>query len=412
MEWSLQQKKALDLVNDWKASLSGDGKPYFVLGGYAGTGKTTLARYLARGMAGQVFFVSYTGKAAHVLRRNGVPQATTIHQLIYQPLDKCRAHLGQLKARLTKLLKTESPSEDEVKHLEKEIREEEKNLRRPEFTLKLDSDLANGALLVIDEYSMVSEDIGEDLLSFGCPILALGDPGQLPPINRYPFFKGKPDYMLTEIHRQAAGNPIIAMSAAVREGRNPAPGDYGECQVLLKSQISHADFCKMALDADQVLIGYHRTRHLVNAEMRKMLGFRGIYPVAGDKLVSMRSNHREAILNGQTWMVLEVLRSDRKAHLKLKLQGEEGEVITASVHRRCFEGERGQRELDAMANVIRFEANEFDFGYALTVHKSQGSQWDNVLLIDEWHKEDRPRWLYTGITRAAKRITIIQGGMP
>lgn len=409
VEWSPQQKAALLLVNKWKTS--GD-KPYFMLSGYAGTGKSTLAQHLAQGTGGLVFFVAYTGKAAHVLRKNGIPQATTIHQLIYQPVDKCRAHLAKLKRDLTRLQKSHSQSDQVVVEAEQALRKEEQNLRRPEFTLKLDSDLIHGSLLVIDEYSMVSQEIGQDLLAFGCPILALGDPGQLPPIRGAGFFSRKPDYMLTEIHRQAAGNAIIAMSAAVREGRNPAPGNYGDCQVHLRSEISRDVFYEKALAADQVLVGYHRTRRLINAAIRTLLGYRGIYPVAGDKLVCLRNNHREGILNGQTWFVEDVLMSDRKRFLKLTLRGEEGEIVTTLVHRRCFEGESGERELDGLADILRREANEFDFGYAITVHKAQGSQWDNILLVDEWHKEERPRWLYTGVTRAAKRLTIVQGGVP
>jgi exodeoxyribonuclease-5 len=54
---------------------------------------------------------------------------------------------------------------------------------------------------------------------------------------------------------------------------------------------------------------------------------------------------------------------------------------------------------------------EFDYAYALTVHKAQGSQWDDVLLFDQSHvfRKNRYRWFYTAITRAAKTITIVRG---
>ena len=53
--------------------------------------------------------------------------------------------------------------------------------------------------------------------------------------------------------------------------------------------------------------------------------------------------------------------------------------------------------------------DEFDYGYVLTVHKSQGSQWDDVVLFDESFafQDSRARWLYTGITRAAKRLSVV-----
>ena len=57
---------------------------------------------------------------------------------------------------------------------------------------------------------MVDEDLGRDLLSFGKPVLVLGDPAQLPPVKGGGFFtEAEPDVMLTEVHRQAADNPII-----------------------------------------------------------------------------------------------------------------------------------------------------------------------------------------------------------
>ena len=79
--------------------------------------------------------------------------------------------------------------------------------------------------------------------------------------------------------------------------------------------------------------------------------------------------------------------------------------VKVAVLKAFFEGTEGE-----LAYPIRRESDEFDYGYALTVHKAQGSQWDDVLLFDESYafREHRARWLYTGLTRAAKRLTIVR----
>jgi exodeoxyribonuclease-5 len=396
MDWSPQQEEALRKAKRWRKSGK---KPYFTLAGYAGTGKTTLARELSKDAGGPVFYAAYTGKAAHVLRKTGLEEASTIHKLIYLPRNKCDERLGELEARLGRLLRAVSPNTEKIAKVRGEIILEQENLRRPDFTLNIDSPLGEAKLLVIDEYSMVDQRAGVDLLSFGCPILALGDPGQLPPVKGTQYFTGEPDVVLTEIHRQAEGSPIIRMSKYVREGRELGVGRYDTSRVLHGGDVTPAQLGEMMLGADQVLVGTNLTRRRLNQEIRTLLGREGVLPVAGDKLVCLRNNHKEGLLNGQTWTVERVR---GKKHLELGLCNEDGERLTCLAHRDHFEGDGA-----AIDPRARRDANEFDFGYALTVHKSQGSQWDNVLLFDEWHGANRRQWLYTAITRAAERITIV-----
>ena len=180
MEWTAQQEAALDKVGRWRKSFN---KPFFMLAGYAGTGKTTLARRLAEDEDGIVLFAAYTGKAAHVLRKTGLKNVSTIHQMIYSPRTKCDLRYRQLKSQHAQLLKEDPVRKAELAKLEKELKAEKANLDRPDFTLKTDSLLSEAKLLVIDEYSMIDRVMGEDLLYFGCSILALGDPGQLPPVR-------------------------------------------------------------------------------------------------------------------------------------------------------------------------------------------------------------------------------------
>jgi exodeoxyribonuclease-5 len=134
---------------------------------------------------------------------------------------------------------------------------------------------------------MVDEALGRDLMSFGTPILVLGDPGQLPPISGGGFFtEHEPDILLTEIHRQARDNPIIDLAMQVREGREIMHGDYGTAQVIGKNDVDR----DMVLEADQVLVGINRTRRRYNQRLRELKGFDQTYPQAGDKLVCLRND--------------------------------------------------------------------------------------------------------------------------
>jgi len=395
VEWSPQQREALRLVGGWR---SAGRNQCFVLGGYAGTGKTTLARHLAGEAGGRTYFASFTGKAAHVMRKTGV-EASTIHKLIYLPREKCDLRLRQLENELGKLRRSkEEPDAKKARELEEAVRAERENLSRPDFLLNHDSPLCGARLVVVDEYSMVDQRIGADLMSFGCPVLALGDPGQLPPVRGSCYFD-EPDYVLTEVHRQAAGNPVVGLATEVREGRLLRPGKYGSSSVLRRSELSGGDLDDMMLAVDQVLVGTNRTRRTVNQMVRKMLGKKGPLPEVGDKLICLRNDHEVGLLNGQTWVVEKVAAG---RFLRLTLRGEDDEVLHCLAHRDHFES-----ETVSLSPRTRKLAQELDYGYAVTVHKAQGSQWESVLLFDEWCWDGRTQWLYTGITRASEDVTVI-----
>jgi exodeoxyribonuclease-5 len=361
--WSTEQAAALDAVGRW---LKKGDAPVFRLFGYAGVGKTTLARHVAEHAPAKAAFAAFTGKAALVLRSKGCAGASTIHSLIY------------------------NASED--------------NNGRPSFTLNKDGPASRAGLIVIDECSMVDEELGRDLLSFGKPILVLGDPAQLPPVKGAGFFtEGAPDVMLTEIHRQAADNPIIRLSQAVREGGEVGYGAYGDSRVLRREEID----AETVMAADQVLVGLNKTRRAYNGRIRQLTGRSGLTPETEDKLVCLRNDRAKGLLNGGLWRVAEAL-GLANDFVRLALRPEEEaarDPLRVAVHRAFFEG----READ-LPFPVRRESDEFDFGYALTVHKSQGSQWDEVVLFDESRafREHRARWLYTGVTRAAKRLTLVR----
>lgn len=362
MKWSPQQEAALDAVGRW---LRRGDQQIFRLFGYAGTGKTTLAKHVAEEADGEVAFGAYTGKAALVLRSKGCRNAATIHSMIYRP--------------------DETESEE------------------PTFTLNRDSAASKADLIVIDECSMVDEELGRDLLSFGKPVLVLGDPGQLPPVKGGGFFtEHEPDMMLSEVHRQAADNPIIRMSMRVREGERLQRGLYGASSVIGRDEIDAA----RVLEADQVLVGLNKTRRNYNLRIRSLRGFTDAYPVVGDRLVCLRNDRQKGLLNGGLWRV-ESVRPKRRGMLRYALASDDEAgrgTARVSVLPDFFEGVEGE-----IPWTKRRMSDEFDYGYALTVHKAQGSQWDDVVLFDEsWaFREHRERWLYTALTRAAERITIV-----
>lgn len=363
MNWSGQQDDALKAVARWLR----DGSPQvFRLFGYAGTGKTTLARHIAEDVDGDVIFGAYTGKAASVLRSRGCEDAATIHSLIY-------------RSRTT---------DDED---------------APSFVLNRQAEAGKAALIVIDECSMVDEALGRDLLSFQVPVLVLGDPAQLPPVRGGGFFtEAEPDVMLTEVHRQARDNPIIRLSMAVREGGDLPPLREEGTRVISRREID-AD---LVMRADQVLVGMNRTRRLYNGRIRELQGFRDPLPAAGEKLVCLRNNKTKGLFNGSTWSV-RALRGEAKGFIKMEVAPEDENVrrgVDVSVLTEFFTGAE-----EDIPFAMRRDSDEFTYGYALTVHKAQGSQWDEVMLFDESKafREHRARWLYTGITRAAERLTVV-----
>ena len=361
------QNAALKAASDWlKARPGRNGTPQiFRLFGYAGTGKTTLARHLADGVEGTVKYAAFTGKAALVMRARGCDGASTLHSLIYKP--------------------------------------RETNEETPSFELWDDAPASRAKLIVVDEASMVDAELGRDLLSFGAPVLVLGDPAQLPPIQGGGFFTNQePDVMLTEVHRQAQDDPIVRLSMQVREGRELEPGDYGDTQIVRKENLDPA----RVIGAEQVLVGRNNTRRAYNLRMRQRRGFEGDFPMAGDKLVCLRNNRRKALFNGGLWTVTE-RRTSRSKMVSLRIKPEDdpsARETRVSIRPECFTG-----GIEDLSWEDRRHYDEFDFGYVLTVHKSQGSQWDDVVLFDESFafSDSRARWLYTGITRAAKRLCVV-----
>jgi exodeoxyribonuclease-5 len=374
MSWSPQQDAALRDVSRWLKGRTHTPQ-VFRLFGFAGTGKTTLAKEIAADASGRVLFGAFTGKAAHVLRTKGCTGASTIHSMIYKP-------------------------------------EEERDGDEPTFILNVDSDVRDAQLVIIDEVSMVDEALGLDLLSYGTKVLVLGDPAQLPPVKGQGFFTNSdPNVMLTEVHRQAEGSPIIRLATHVRQGGSLAIGEYGDARVIPRAQVN----AQQVLAADQILVGLNKTRHSYNRRIRALRGITSPTPVKDDKLVCLRNSKEKKLFNGSLWNVHDVPRQTRKdaaagVTALVVTPDEDGmdrRETSVRVKNEFWDGREGDLKWTDKKGT-----EEFTFGYALTCHKAQGSQWDSVMVFDESasFRDEAQRWMYTAITRSAKRLTVVLNG--
>lgn len=345
-----EQTCALDSIRGFLASGS---KQTFTLHGLAGSGKTTVLARIAS-QTSQSMLCTLTGKAASVLRdKTGLP-ASTIHSAFYKLREILKDKRGKRQMRW----------DDVYGHGE-----------------------LRGGILLLDECSMINEQIARDILKTGVKVVACGDPGQLPPVSGPQFFN-KPDFMLTEIHRQALESPIIRQAHAVRNGRAyAADGAFRVANVASDDDL---------LAADVILTWTHKTRKAANAEMRRLKGYWMPQVQVGEPLMCLRNVPNLGIYNGAVYPAARKI-SEGDSDIRILVDDMEVTVPNAA-----FEGLRLAR--DASESAV-----PFDFGYAMTVHKAQGSEWANVILIDEYRRqEDREKWLYTAITRAADSILVVR----
>lgn len=356
---SPDQGRAFDELLDWASKTKSNSQ--ISLGGYAGTGKTTLLKLLTDRIDGRIHIMSLTGKAVSVLIKKGMP-AQTIHSSIYYV------------------------------HVEK---------KKLIFTLR-DSIEGRPNLLIIDEASMVSTEVYKDLLSFSIPILWVGDHGQLEPVGRNPGVMKDPIIKLEQIHRQAANNPIIRFADRIRKGAQPAAiaSKHDETiRVIHKQGIHDEDL----LETDQMIVAMNRTRVKFNKYVRKLQGReRQDSPSPGDRVICLKNNRQQGIYNGLQG-ILRVYAlpspSSPTAYAVVELDNGrtwEGDMVVAQ-----FNNIKGLVDTDKAL----WKHTHWDYAYAITCHKSQGSEWDKVLVLEErcplW---EMPRWRYTAVTRASEEL--------
>lgn len=362
-------------------------EPYTVISGYAGTGKSTLIKFIISALGidpERVAYIAYTGKAAQVLRNKGCPTAMTAHRLLYKSLQR---------------------ADGTFIHIPREL-------------LNSDCDI-----VVVDEVSMLPKQMWELLLSHNVYVIACGDPGQLPPIGEENGILDHPHIFLDEIMRQAAESEIIRLSADIRAGKIIKPYKGSEINV-----VRQRDLCDgMFTWADQILCGKNITRHTMNNYYRNMRYGEDIpAPIVGDKVICLKNNWDkitatgDALVNGTIGTIEEIATYPNPWLNPMCIIDFAPETIDETDFRdQAFHELLMDYKLittkEATVNKENFRIfpkqlrpEQFDYGYCITVHKSQGSEYDKVLVLEEvLKKADHARWLYTAVTRSAKKLTLV-----
>ena len=420
---SPQQAAAMAAIENWFRNRTRD-QQIFRLFGYAGTGKTTITRHAIgelglepmdrSGGSGGVLYAAFTGKAALVMTRKGTP-ASTIHSLIYkvseatpEEIERVTRELESLRGGLRAMGPAErSFAETQIRRLELRLAD----IHQPRFVLNEQSLVRDADLIVLDEVSMVGAEMASDLLAFGKPILVLGDPGQLPPIKGDgAFTDADPDVMLTDIHRQGETSAIIRLATLARQS---APIPYGEHDDFVwkmrRSDIGPHQFLK----GGQVICGRNATRLFLNTAMKQAAGFATAYPQgAGEKIICLKNRHDLGLVNGM-FLDLSDIRDESALAFSAAVRTEDGNAVPGRQwfykghfdDHVAYDTERLRRDWRDMRGLV-----ESVWGYAITCHKAQGSQWENIIVYDDGlgrTREDRARWLYTAITRAERGLVIL-----
>lgn len=398
MELTQKQKEGLELA----LKRYEEGYQYTVIAGYAGTGKSTLVKFIIAALAQKfnidpeedVVFTSFTGKATQVLQKKGNHNVSTLHKLLYKhyPLPNG----GYRRERV---------------------------------------DFIEYKVVVVDECSMVPKSLFKDLARHNyLYIICLGDPGQLPPVdtNEDNHLLDAPHVFLDEIMRQAAESEIIQLTMKIREGQSIEYMKGNEVQIIKRSELNTG----MLQWADQILVGTNNTRNAINNQMRQLLGREG-GPQDGDKIICLRnyweifSENMNALVNGTIGTLEDSYEAainiapyrtvDNETRMKI-ITGHfktDNEDIFYNLNMDKKLIMEGTNILDWKTNfkmsknprTKHFIPMEFTYGYAITAHKSQGSEWDKVLVIEEkfpFDKEEHKRWLYTACTRASQKLVLVR----
>lgn len=390
MELTRKQEEGLRIAID----RYNHNEPYTVIAGYAGTGKSTLINFIIAALEvnpeDEVAYITFTGKASEVLREKGCPNAMTAHKLLYYSKQMPNG----------------------------------KFFYRPRPSLEKDY-----KVIVVDEVSMLPKDMWDLLLTHGIYVIACGDPFQIPPIdkNQDNGILNNPHIFLDEVMRQAKESDIICLSMDIREGKKINPFKGNDTQVFNKK-----DLCDgMYFWADQILVSTNKSRHDINSYIRDDLG-RGFEPEINDKVICLRNcwdtlseKQCDPLINGS----IGTISAMHMGSIDYIIMGQKvtapvlvTDLITSNdeyknLHIDYTALTTGEKFFNPRQEYIirKNKQNpelpiEFNFGYAITGHRAQGSQWNKVLVLEESFPFDRiehARWLYTTVTRAAEKLTLI-----
>ena len=377
-----EQSRLVTKLTDWYKHSS---RQWFSYSGAAGTGKTTVIRAFIEELGLQRYIAcAFVGKAVTVLSRQGLP-ASTIHSLIY--------HVSWV------------PVMDEKG--EPVLNKDGNPKMRVVFSLKneLPGDLQ---LIIVDEATMVNDDLAEDILSFGIKTVFIGDNNQLPPVFGVSSVMLNPDFWLTKIMRQAENNPIIYLSQRVLKDLPLQYGIYGKSRVVPSVTLDET-----YTRYDAIIAGKNKVRDDINEYIRyNIKGVTSRLPVIGDKLICRQNDWDRSIegniylTTGMTGIVTDIHRSlGGNKYMSIDFLPEISDeeffnlLLDTQYIRMNYEDRRNY-------GFSRYE--KFEYGYCVTCHACQGSQFDNVLFINQWfHDADLTKKIqYTAITRAIESIDI------
>lgn len=419
--YTSEQLEALSLIKEWYFGRNRE--QVFRLTGLAGTGKTYLLSHLENELNCTILYLAYTGKACNNLAVKGLG-SKTIHSVLYRPVETEYEPSFKLLANIIQEFHLTCSMEDcKAKLLE--AFGNASSSKTLSFVRKDSSEEEIPSLLVVDEASMVNQKLYRDLLSLGVKVLLCGDPGQLPPIEKDTEFSvlSHPNFTLKSIQRQQINNPIITLAHKIYnwqlegiEYNSPYSSDEGMALILNRNlntdgQETPKEVEKLMLQADQVLCYTNKYRAYVNEYVRREKGYDSVYPVPGDKLICIRNNWNlitddVPLVNGQIGECVS-FEIGKKRHKNknysvgiLRFRPDyTNDILETKISLNPFDGTMDSEDLPV---------DRFDFGYAITVHKSQGSEWDNVLAVYDMAitVDNLKEWLYTALTRAKKQVIL------
>ena len=362
-------------------------KPIYVYSGGPGTGKTTVFKYFLESIGltnEEIIACAYSGKAVDTMCNRGLT-AQTIHSSFYTPSlyrvkDEYGDYVienGQYKYKLDFVLKESLPE--------------------------------NIKLIVIDELSMVPDTIMEDILSFGLPVIGMGDIDQLPPIFGSCSYMMRPDFFLTEIMRQDKDSPIVWLCRQVNAGERLRCGTYGNCRILDSIPMDQ----NLINDYDIIISCRNKTRDAFNDTIRQDILGRSIYPVIGDKIICRQnvksfSGSGRFLTNGTIGWIDEIIpgtKTSKKMEIDFAPDYNESAIFpNLEMDTKYIQMPYEERNEVGLTKYIKFE-----YGYTITAHLSQGSEYPRVLYIDEpfGSNELKKKLRYTAISRASKSIDIV-----
>lgn len=390
MELSYEQSYAIRKI----LSHSYHNRPFF-LGGYAGTGKTTILKCLLDRLGkDKLLFLAPTGKACQVLQSKlGDADVRTIHAALYSAHEVSEEELAKLKAR------GESGDEEASRLYEFYTRP---NSLKVYFSLNPCKELLT-RLVVVDESSMVGEREFNNLVDMTTKIVFVGDPAQLPPVESASILPDQFDAFLQTVHRQASESPIIRLSMSIRNNDPVNWEDWEKEGIIVERNYSYARFAGY----NQIIAPMRVTKDAVNKAFRKQRGAKGYLPVVRDKIIVRQNVKGEGgnyLVNGDIGIVTEVDEALLTARFAYPVNPIRDILMNDEDVAKVY------KTVSTLNTPKYAHPTRFDYAYAITVHSSQGSEWPRVLFCDDgmWkgNREGRKRLLYTAVTRAKDELGI------